>query len=91
MSKKYSPPLKPAPAPDKNPREDVDDLPIIQSIGMAPAPGGKWVVVVLETQGERVVGKRIASDPDSKTNTVHNLKLEFMREIVIPNMRGGKN
>lgn len=69
------PKLRPMAASD-----DVDDLPEIASLGLAKAKGG-WYVVMIRSQGYKVVDTEILSGPDPRAVAIERYKIDSVKQL----------
>jgi hypothetical protein len=76
-------------APTEKPKEGEKELPIVESVGLAPSGRG-WVVVTLTTQGDRVIDREVVSvDPEPKAYAARRAMQEVIKQFVVPE-RGPK-
>lgn len=56
--------------------------PIVESIGLAKHPRG-WVVVLITTQGDKVLSKEVVSrDPEAKAHAAMRAQTEIVKHFV---------
>jgi hypothetical protein len=61
-------------------RED-DELQTIVTVGIARVPRG-WVVVSVETQGDKVISKEVLSvDPEPRGHAVARAEVELIKQL----------
>ncbi len=66
---------KPVPPPEA--------LPVVTTLGIAQTPTGQSVVVLLRTQGDKVVGKELLTDPGPWAIAASQSQIEFVRRILV--------
>lgn len=65
------------------PPPPAEELPIVESMGLAKAPQGGWVPVLLHTQGDRVIEREILdARPEPRSVALERLKLSFVRRFM---------
>ena len=75
----------------KNPRDaspppkktDPDDLPIGEGVVLVKTNKG-YVVLVVKTQGERILDKEVHSGPDPRAQANEQLKVAVVRYLLYP-------
>jgi hypothetical protein len=89
MAPKKSKDAEPAPEPkriDRVPQEpgrpDYEEtLPVVHSVG-AVRHGSRWVVVAIETQGDKVIAREIASPtPEVPGVAISTFKLTVLKKL----------
>lgn len=63
------------------PNEAPTGLPIVEALGLVKLPKG-WSVVLIRTQGERVIEKEVLRGPEPKAVALEALRLAFVRRFL---------
>jgi hypothetical protein len=58
------------------------ELPIVNAIGLAKVPRG-WVVVKLQTQGDRVIDKEILTEPEARVSALMDLRIAVAKNLML--------
>ena len=60
--------------------ENTDDLPVVDAIGWVKQPRG-WVVVHIQTQGDKVVNREVLSEPSSMASAWERMRVSVITRL----------
>lgn len=76
-----SPPKKTTKAPVT---PEIDELPVVESVGMTRTAKG-YVVFSVKSQGRAIVAEEILTDgPQPRTHAENVLKVEIVKRFIVP-------
>ena len=75
-------PVKRGPGrPPKIAREgENEDLPVVDAVGWVKQPRG-WVVVHIQTQGDKVVNREVLSEPSSMASAWERMRVSVITRL----------
>lgn len=75
-------PVKRGPGrPPKAAREEEnEDLPVVEAIGWVRQPRG-WVVVHIQTQGDKVINREVLSEPSSMASAWERMRVSVITRL----------
>lgn len=72
--------------PPKQAPSPVEDLPLVPSLTLQRTSKG-WIVVLLQSRGDKIVAKEILGEPQQKAYAIELLKIEVVKRLILETVR----